>query len=274
MELEQPTQRGRFIALVAAHMLLGLAMALFALSLRGKDAPEWQAIWFMALVCSEVLLLGAWAGLSAARLWKKALGLLAGTVWLGFLGASPASPGTPGVFPEVLAAVSMPTLAVALLFGGSRWVFARMERRADWQPRPLAEEVQFSLRSLIGLTILVALLLSLGRAVQWLEASNSSFLLVVGVLVLVAVLAAVILVWACLGDGRLLARLPLMVMAMAALGLVFPFYLGGPEWRYVVWPAMLILMAVYAGASLLVVRSCGYRLVRLPARPHGDYPLK
>jgi hypothetical protein len=222
----------------------------------------------MALLCSQMLLLGVWIGLSATRWWSKFLALALGIGWLTCLSFAP-NP-SPNLSDDliVVAIHASAVLGVALCFALLRWRWATLDRRSSWQSLPAAVELQFSLRSLIGLTVTVALLLALGRVVQWLERETSSVLLIVFVFALLALLASVLLVWSCLGPGRVIVRVPIMFAGMAALGLVFPFYIGGPEFRFLVWPALMGLVAVYAGASLLTVRSCGYRLV--PRRSPAD----
>jgi hypothetical protein len=152
--------------------------------------------------------------------------------------------------------------AAPVCFALLRWRWVRLEHRSSWETLPAANDLQFSLRFLIGLTVIVALLLALGRIIQGLGQETHSILIVAFVFALVALLASLLVVWSCLGPGRVVVRGPAMLGGMMALGLVIPHYLGGPEWRFAIWPALLALIATFTGGSLVVVRSCGYRLVR------------
>lgn len=89
------------------------------------------------------------------------------------------------------------------------------------------------------------------------------------VFVLIALLSTFMLVWACLSQGRAAIRIPLAFVGTLAAGLIFPYYMGGPEWRYLAWPGLMLVIAAYVSGSLLVIRSCGFRLV-----PHGQDPAR
>ena len=253
--------------MIAAHVVLGAGMGLVALYFATWNWPVWLAIWYVGLLCSEALLLGVWTGLSSARWWIKLLGLAAGMGWLTGLSFAPSRTL---VLPDIVAVLTMhgtAVLGVALCFALFRWRFAKLERRSSWAPVPVGSEVQFSLRSMIALTVVIALLLALGRIIQWVDQQISnvnpfmSFVPVALVFALVAVIAALMLVWSCLGPGRIIVRGPTTFVGMMALSLVFPYYLGGPDWRFLIWPALFAVISAFAGGSLLVVRSCGYRLV-------------
>src|SRR5678815_4336205 len=99
------------------------------------------------------------------------------------------------------------------------------------------------------------------------DKGGSGTVIAVCVFVLIALLSTAMLVWACLSQGRPTIRIPLAFAGTMAAGLIYPYYLGGPDWRYVVWPGLMLVIAAYASASLLVIRSCGFRLVPLRQAP-------
>jgi hypothetical protein len=78
------------------------------------------------------------------------------------------------------------------------------------------------------------------------------------------VIVAAIGVWACLGLGHLGARIPLMVVGVALVGLSLAMGLGhgavDVDWVSD-WVAMYAADGAFLGVSLLVFRSCGYRVV-------------
>jgi hypothetical protein len=257
-------RKTRLGIMLGAHFVLGLAMAVPALLYPGRDWPGWIQVWFLGLVCSEIMLFGIWAGFAKCAWWLKLLGLAAGAVWLLLLGLS-ADPDIKNVLP-MLGLLGPPMLVVASACLGSRWL-VRIEKRAIWQPLPSSTEVQFTLKSLIGLTLIVSLLLALGRVVQWIDKGASGTAIAVCVFVLIALLSTVMLVWACLSQGRPPIRIPLAFVGTTAAGLIYPYYIGGPDWRYLAWPGLMLVIAAYVSVSLLVIRSCGFRLVAIQQVP-------
>ena len=252
-------QRLAFAILIGAHLLLGLMMATLGRVFGPNTWPIWTVIWLVGLVASEIVLVGIWAGLWRSNSWIKVVGLVCGIAWLNLI----TELTSPNPYPAVLETAivfGVPILTIAIISGLYRSRFANLTRRNDWQPVAISADLQFSVWALFGLTFFIAALLGLGRLVQWLDQGRSHIVLVVFVFTLLSLLATAMLVWACLGQGRLVVRLPTLLLGMLGLGLVFPYYLGGPPWRFLVWPALMAVVAIYASGSLLVVRACGYRL--------------
>ncbi len=270
-------RRARIGLLIGTHILLGLITVVVALLYPDLKVSLWSSLAYFGLIYSHVLLLGIWLGLAAARWWIKLAGLVASLTWLECLVLAPVPrpPLPPDILLGLLALVGVPMLIVAGSAALCRRYFARIEWRHEWRLRPVSEEAQFSLRSLIGLTMMIAALLALGRVVQWISPATANveifaMLLIAPVFGMTALLAAGMLIWAALGQGQVLVRVPTMLVGMALLGLLPPYYLGGPAFRYYTWPALLVTIAVCTAGSLLVIRSCGYRLVRIPQEiePH------
>jgi hypothetical protein len=264
-------RKTRLGIMLGAHFALGLAMAVPALLYPGRDWPGWIQVWFLGLVCSEIMLLGIWGGFARCAWWWKLFGLAAGALWMLLLGLS-ADPDSRNVLP-MLGILGPPLLVVAGACLGCRWLLVRIEKRTTWKPLLSSAEVQFTLKSIIGLTLIVSMLLALGRVVQWIDKGASGTVIAVCVFVLMALLATVMLVWACLSQGRPAIRIPLAFAGTMVAGLIYPYYMGGPDWRYLAWPGLMLVISAYVSASLLVIRSCGFRLVPLrqaPARQEGD----
>lgn len=149
--------------MIGTHLVLGLAMAIPALAYPGRDWPRWVQVWFLGLACSEVLLLGIWTGFSKSVWWGRIIGLAVGTGWLLFLGLS-ADPHIQNVAP-MLGLLGPPLLVVTGACVACKWLFVQIEQRSNWKPLPSSEEVQFTLKSIFGLMLVVSLLLALGRFV-------------------------------------------------------------------------------------------------------------
>ena len=136
-------------------------------------------------------------------------------------------------------------------------------------PKTAVPRFQFTIRQLLILTFAVACLVSLGK---WLGPDlvnvTEPFLAALIGLVLGAV--GLLPVWPVLGTRQPI--LPSMIAVGIAAGLgfglasLFPPLAGLAAF----WTTITSVEALSLVASLLVVRSCGYRLVRLPAANSGN----
>src|SRR5262249_32186262 len=94
--------------------------------------------------------------------------------------------------------------------------------------------------------------------------NTGAFVLIYGLCFMVGPLVAL---WAGLGLGKLALRVP-VALALSAIPGIFPtFYFGG-RMRLWFWRSVTLLQGAPTIGSLLVVRSCGFRLVR------GKHPLE
>jgi hypothetical protein len=246
--------------LIAVHLSLGTAMALTVLVYPGLQEWALLVVLYAGVICSDILLLGLWLGFSAARAEAKVAALMAGVLWLVGLSIAPA-PNRPAAFiGELVIFMSVP---IAVAAGSSalcgRWL-ARVELRSQWASSTIPEELRFSLNSLLFLILAIAVLLGVGR---FSRSIGDVFQVVLAIFALTALLATGMLVWATLGPGQPLVRVPTIISGMTLLGLLPPYAMNGPSFRYFIWPSLLAAVAVIAASSLLVVRSCGYRLVRI-----------
>jgi hypothetical protein len=72
-------------------------------------------------------------------------------------------------------------------------------------------------------------------------------------------------VWAGLGLARPMPRIAVLLLISAVFGLLFMYCLSSDEWQsYFYSVSIMVLQAAVLVASLLIVRSCGYRLVQRP----------
>ena len=253
-------QRVRFVALVGSHLVLGLAMAAIPSLLPRVRIPDELELFFLSLIISEVLLLGAWAGFAPVGWWLRLAGAVTGVAWLGGISLLAAGEKQINSFLEVAGMLSICTAVIAAGCLVCRRFVARLVQRSHWPVPSVSQELQFSVRSLIGLTALVAGLLALGRMLAPFKGWNFAVAAVIFSILLIV--AAAMVLWAGLGPGRVSVRAPAMLLGMTALGFLPPYYNGGPP-KYWIWALMTFVTGLYAAASLLVVRGCGYRLVNL-----------
>ena len=208
---------------------------------------------FIALAVCQALLLSFWGAASQASPWMRLAGLVSGAVYLEVL--------VPSDFRREFVGTSTITIVVTtatLLV--VRWLGVRFTRQDDpgQSARHEPEGLRFSIRGLMIFTAVVALICAGARA---LEGARSPFLFIpVWALCFVAV--GLVSLWAMLGDADPLRRGPVVFILSPALGAFFAFDENAHE---AVWIYILLIMLLYPAAllgSLLIVRSCGYRLVR------------
>ena len=141
-----------------------------------------------------------------------------------------------------------------------RWLGVSFRRQDDpgQSARPESEGLQFSIRGLMIFTAAVAVICAVARALEGYR--NPILFIAVWAVCFVAV--GLVSLWAVLGEARPVQRVPVAFVLSPVLGAFFAFAAGvhPTGWIYV-----LLIMLLYPAAllgSLLVVRSCGYRLVR------------
>lgn len=212
-------------------------------------------MFLFAFTFSQVSVLGLWSVFSPTAWWKRLSGLLIGTASL----EATFDFGSRGEF------VFMPSAAMALTVVSllvARWFGVRLIRQADGvhSRRPEPRGFRFSIRGLMALTAVVALLGGWVRAVQESRGQLSFVVTVMWASCIVPV--GLLAIRAVLGIVHPIRRGILTVAVSPILGAFFAHAVVENEWDgwvYVI-TIMLFYPAVLLG-SLLVVRSCGHRLV-------------
>jgi hypothetical protein len=259
MSSDEPTTgttnpRRRILWLVVGHVVVGLMGACFA----GRY-PTLRVAAFIGLVFSQTSLLAIWGSLGVGPWWKRLVGVVVGVGYLGFLLGVGISELTRRVALDVLLA-TMFVACPLLIVRSFRVVVQSNSSRVGSVGR-----IQFTIRHLMILTFVVACLISIGKWVQpfphvgkvvWLFGNAVTFG-VVGVLPVGFVLATKQPVL--FGVGWVVVG----AFAGYCLGRMTDFDVG-------IWMTMTSVEAMVLVASLVVVRSCGYRLVRLPSRRQGE----
>ena len=208
---------------------------------------------FLASALCQAFLLSFWVAASQAATWMRLAGLVAGAVYLEAL--VPA-----GLRREVMGISTITIVVTTATLLVVRWLGVSCRRQDDARQsaRPGPDGLRFSIRGLMIFTAVVALICALARA---LEGYRNPFLFIpVWALCFVAV--GLVSLWAVLGHAYPLRRGPVVFVLSPVLGAFFAFAAGVHQagWIYI-----LLIMLLYPAtllASLLVVRSCGYRLVR------------
>ncbi len=244
----------RLQILAVAHLALGLLTAVLApVELRTLFTfKHILSVPFFASALCQSFLLSLWVTASKAILWKRLAGLVAGILYLEALAPRDFRREFPAIW-TIAITVTLGSLLVLRRFG------VAVKRPGDLgQPaRPEAEGPRFSIRGMMIFTGAVALLCTGATALQ---ATTQVWLLMTVVLLICFVAVALVSLWAALGNARPLQRCSAVFVVSLTLGayLALPATAAGRVY-------ILLIMVLYPTAlmgSLLIVRSCGYRLVR------------
>jgi hypothetical protein len=248
-------RRLRWLAM--AHVSLGLIAGISApVGIRTPYGLQHLPIVpLFALTFCQVVLLASWAVFSPAAVWRRLGGLVVGLICLEAL----FDLALKGEF------VGMPAVAMTVISGSLlvvRGFGVRLRGRDDttFSSRSESWRPQFSIRALMTHTAVVALLSTAVRALKGIPGPFSLGLMVLWSLCFVAL--GLLALWAALGEARPSGRMPVILALSPMLGACFAYAADAHRdgWVYIIL-IMLLYPAVLLG-SLLVVRSCGYRLMR------------
>jgi len=245
----------RLAILAIVHVVCGLVLGYFA----EDGPPNFFLAFYLGLFFSQTSLLGIWGGLANTAWPLRLAGVALGMT---YLGPQMCFSLNEWGF-EIFLLVFLTTVAVAGVMLVVRRFKARLARNAKGSLSTGLEGLQFSIRHLMLLTLVVACTLAIGK---WLQPYFSSvqrmaYLLTIS---LCFVSVGVTSVWASLGRAHLLPRCG-GVFSIGLLTASIPTYLfeRGDVWF---WTAMMITEVMVLLVSLLVVRRCGFRLVRVSRR--------
>ena len=261
MSSDEPTTgttNPRILWLVLAHVVVGLVGAFVAYPSR---SPTLRAGVFLGLVFSQTSLLGIWGGLGSGPWWKRVVGVIVGVGYLSLLFVLGISELDPRILLLVIAATTFVTLPLLIVR------FFRLALRLDSFHAASAGHIQFTIRHLMILTFVVACLITIGKWLQPHLPQGDTFFRLLLFTVTFGVVG-VLPVWFVLATNRPV----LYSIGLVAVGACAGYCLGRILHELGIWTTATATEAVAVVVSLLVVRSCGYRLVRLSARRSGVDP--
>jgi hypothetical protein len=166
---------------------------------------------------------------------------------------------------QIYLAFAIPTAVIFLILCGCRrWGWGIHLDQTDTPSRGL----QFKLRHLFILTAIAAALLAIGRGLEHVPATGDESYTAIdkGVVFPYLVLIELATLWAALGTGRPLPLLLVVLPLAFVVGAIPPFYLKAfqkvpSDWQiYLTCSSVFGLQATITAASLLIFRSCGWRL--------------
>lgn len=245
----------RIKALIAA-LIIAVPLATAWASNYNYQWPDVNVVVHLSLVFTEAGLLGLWAAFGQSRLWPRSLCIGSGLICLSIsiLIAHDGRWWLDNLRVENLLETGFVVNAPALL----AFFVLRILRRssglrlvASPPLQPALEGFQFSIKHLMVVTALVAAILSLGNGGHiWFN-----FVVIVAVVELATL-------WAALGLRSPLPRLMIVLPCGFVVGIVPPsFMMMRGDWRDVAfWSGITGFQAIITAATLLVFRSCGWRL--------------
>ncbi len=259
--------------LLAVHLVLGVAPA--AMFLSPADVPWIPLRWALAgIPVGQLILLSFWAAMSGSSARRRLVGALVGVLYLAIWPAVPVAvvSNVEGQVAFAFARFCMTNAAVVIVFGGVYLVIRRRVAELchvdDVSALPAAR-FQFSILNLLLITSVVAIILGLVRASGQDDPKTLSTLLGEVLAVVAFIVNLVAVPWAALTPGRVRWRVVLAALVAVMLGMAMSFGMQSgfaiPEWRVWLFATQSLTFAIppmVVMVSLLVVRSCGYRLLR------------
>ncbi len=224
-----------------------------------------------SLVMAQVALLLVWMTLDGKATIGRALGAACIVTLIQWVHTVPYGIVTPGIVCTVMSILMILTvLAIPLSIAQGRGL---QLKRFTYHDMPPPRRLQFSIRSLMILTVSVALLFGLKGVTEGLSRSPDSigrgFAAALAVAVMVVVVIAIylsiplVVVWIVLTPGRILPRLATAVVGWA-LGAVLVFHYTEISAGFLKSAVPAIATAggiLIVFATLLVLRAMGYRAV-------------
>lgn len=248
--------------LLAAHVGLGPFFCIWAAIEEGNGfvLPSPLIIPLYGFVLAQTLLLTFWTIFSSAAWWIRLTGLVVGSIYLEFTIAL----GIQTPYYDLLPA--MVAVGGTAVFGAIRWRCTSLRRFSQKTPQRGQEGVKFSIRGLMLFTFVVAVMIIGVREFRENVPGGVPELFEMFVWSLCILVTGVAATWVGLGLARpMLGNIGVSLLS-AILGALFVYGIiqGGP-FAYFYITLTMVLQAAVLIASLLVVRSCGYRLVRRSA---------
>jgi len=241
--------RERLLSFILVQVLAGLLLSALAEHNRSHH-PGLASVALIGTVFGQVSLLGIWGGLGCGPWYLRLVGVACGVGFLALLTGIAFRDLTEWFIVVFLSCSLIAAMHLVLRCFGFRFAF-----RSTTQ----AARLQYSIRDLLILTFVVALMLSVGRyLLPTVPLKILSMLFLVGISVTVVGVASV---WLVLGMKRRIVPSTFLVLVGAGVGTCLELhvtFMGSA----LLWPRVFAVDALMIAVSLNILRSWGYRLVR------------
>jgi hypothetical protein len=223
------------------------------------------SILILSTALCQAFLVALWALTSVTSLWRTIAGLIIGAAYLETLLRLLHNDETLSGLATIMIAITVVTLFVVRAIGGGFVQKVQSELSAC----PQNHRLRFSIRGLMLFTAAVALVTALAKASRDFPLQER-MLVVNSFLSLCLVTAGLVVLWAFLKEGHFLGRGTTDVVLSSTLvlwSLLWFFFAIAFHMHRYQWLNVMLFVSVYLAellASLVVVRSCGYRFVKRP----------
>ena len=255
----------RIKLLIALHVVTIVACA-FAAPISSWQNPPLLLLAFIAVIFADAGIIGLWAahGKSAPRRRSAVVIAALFALWWGLVEADGyKTPPAEAMFDALLMTLTTASVFIVMrwLKTGKKQLSLKLVANSAVKNQPL----QFSIRHLFVGTAIVAVVVTAGKIVRANKPTGNfwDYSVITAVLVPSFVLVQLMTTWAALGTARPGRRLAAVVPASFMLGLIPPLFMDKDvSLALIIWPCIIGCQSVIVAFSLLVVRSCRWRLCR------------
>lgn len=246
--------------LICAGLVTSTMMALDY----GSATPGTVELCFIATGFSQCALLAIWGNLARLPRWKRVLGLVCGTIYLGLLvmfAMGEWNKLRDWCISFTLAACPVSLLTAVLALARKRPPEVELVHKST--VAHASTSPQFTLRHIMAMVFAVAIALTAGRvlrATQMPEVLEVATVCIVLAMCVTGATAAAL--WAALASGRPPGRITLAMGLALLTGLIPPFYFEMEQHDYLLTSLAAFGAQALTIATLLFARANGYRLVR------------
>lgn len=243
---------------LAAHIGGGLLLAWTSWS----ASAGLSGLALFALVLADAGLVGMWGALSGRRWGWRLSAVLVASVWLWGLVTRDSRISVEYSL-SLFLVIALTAASIMAILSGFRHGRRKLRLTRLTNDLPAIEGFQFSIRQVLLATAIMAAVLGIGRVVRNLDRKSNN-VTAVAIFPPCTALIGLATLGATLGGGRPAPRLGAVLPVAFFIGMIPYYYIGRPNdspQQFVVGLALFGLQAIITAVSLLVVRSCGWRLV-------------
>ncbi len=244
----------RIHLLVLVQLLLGvLPLARMLVPLDVTTLPLLWALFVIPL--GQLMLVGLWLAMGRSALRPRFLAAVAACAYLAIWTSIPSDSYALMLIEYLAVTVGIAVACIPF----RRWYELRLQAAIAWDGT--STRLQFSILGILLATSVAALVLGISKAAR----TQGSIVTQMGLMVVVLAINTLVAAWASLSLGRVRWPLTLAFVIAILLGAVTAIGNGIQSAFWGLWVGMALVMVLPTAvvvASLMVVRSCGYRLVR------------
>jgi len=268
-----PVHPGRLKLLVLAHVLASPAPAVAFLL--PPDMRYLPLIWLgSSVLVAQLMLLAVWLGLGSGAISVRLVTSAVGCAWAAWWACLPqiVLQDSAERYPFILSTFLGCVAIWAGVFLAVRRYSAELRLAMQSSAVSVRRPSQFSILHILIVTAVVAIVLGLARGAEATREDGSgwNYWVATALTLVTFFINLYCAVWATLGEARVGWRLCLVLVVALLLGVAVALTSNIQLLGWWLFAALVLAMSAptaIVAASLLVVRSCGYRLV-----PKGGDP--